>query len=145
MAIFFFLSLPYFSFFFFNDTATTEIYTLSLHDALPISHAVNLSLGDAGGRPPVDAFVSAINYAVAHGVVVVTAAADDTVTDQGQPASLVQPAGTGPDLSSNLGLSVTSADLADGPSGGGVGSEISMAAYGSFDTFDGGSGPKGIF
>src|SRR2546430_13445607 len=25
------------SFFFFNDTATTEIYTLSLHDALPIS------------------------------------------------------------------------------------------------------------
>src|SRR2546422_5913932 len=27
----------FFSFFFFNDTATTEIYTLSLHDALPIS------------------------------------------------------------------------------------------------------------
>src|SRR3989475_8761610 len=26
-----------FAFFFFNDTATTEIYTLSLHDALPIS------------------------------------------------------------------------------------------------------------
>src|SRR5260221_316832 len=29
-----------FSFFFFNDTATTEIYTLSLHDALPISMEV---------------------------------------------------------------------------------------------------------
>src|SRR2546430_12564031 len=29
----------YFFFFFFNDTATTEIYTLSLHDALPISFA----------------------------------------------------------------------------------------------------------
>src|SRR2546429_8196294 len=27
---------PEFIFFFFNDTATTEIYTLSLHDALPI-------------------------------------------------------------------------------------------------------------
>src|SRR5256885_11457599 len=27
-----------FFFFFFNDTATTEIYTLSLHDALPICH-----------------------------------------------------------------------------------------------------------
>src|SRR2546426_4673944 len=27
----------FFTFFFFNDTATTEIYTLSLHDALPIS------------------------------------------------------------------------------------------------------------
>src|SRR2546426_4309992 len=31
-------SLPvFYLFFFFNDTATTEIYTLSLHDALPIS------------------------------------------------------------------------------------------------------------
>src|SRR2546425_5617138 len=29
-------SSPSFFFFFFNDTATTEIYTLSLHDALPI-------------------------------------------------------------------------------------------------------------
>src|SRR5262249_58242960 len=32
-----------FSFFFFNDTATTEIYTLSLHDALPIYSLRNLS------------------------------------------------------------------------------------------------------
>src|SRR2546430_17660400 len=31
--------LTAFSFFFFNDTATTEIYTLSLHDALPICFA----------------------------------------------------------------------------------------------------------
>src|SRR2546422_9252735 len=30
--------LHFSSFFFFNDTATTEIYTLSLHDALPISY-----------------------------------------------------------------------------------------------------------
>src|SRR2546428_8249049 len=38
----FFLILAYsiiFFFFFFNDTATTEIYTLSLHDALPIARA----------------------------------------------------------------------------------------------------------
>src|SRR5437588_1368193 len=34
------LSLIIFLFFFFNDTATTEIYTLSLHDALPISIAL---------------------------------------------------------------------------------------------------------
>src|SRR5690606_41694203 len=32
-----FISFYFLSFFFFNDTATTEIYTLSLHDALPIS------------------------------------------------------------------------------------------------------------
>src|SRR5437588_1049097 len=35
------LSLYFFSFFF-NDTATTEIYTLSLHDALPISPAMRM-------------------------------------------------------------------------------------------------------
>src|SRR3712207_8190640 len=33
-----------FIFFFFNDPATTEIYTLSLHDALPISEAVAVVL-----------------------------------------------------------------------------------------------------
>src|SRR2546422_5604190 len=36
-------------FFFFNDTATTEIYTLSLHDALPICPPSN---GSAAQRPP---------------------------------------------------------------------------------------------
>src|SRR5438067_4901905 len=40
------------AFFFFNDTATTEIYTLSLHDALPISFGavvysvINIKLGE---------------------------------------------------------------------------------------------------
>src|SRR5260221_7953172 len=33
--------MPSFFFFFFNDTATTEIYTLSLHDALPIFILMN--------------------------------------------------------------------------------------------------------
>src|SRR3954462_9441581 len=58
--------------FFFNDTATTEIYTLSLHDALPISQpdrptrmnatlnradcaAIRTSLAIASARPPPDA------------------------------------------------------------------------------------------
>src|SRR3989442_15505237 len=36
-------------FFFFNDTATTEIYTLSLHDALPISRT--LPRACESGRP----------------------------------------------------------------------------------------------
>src|SRR2546423_15581634 len=41
----------FFFFFFFNDTATTEIYTLSLHDALPISGTVGgLRADDADGR-----------------------------------------------------------------------------------------------
>src|SRR5579883_3581382 len=41
----FFLLLCFFFFFFFNDTATTEIYTLSLHDALPISSSTPPSNG----------------------------------------------------------------------------------------------------
>src|SRR2546426_3948203 len=42
------------TYFFFNDTATTEIYTLSLHDALPISRADDQQRGGAVGvRAPV--------------------------------------------------------------------------------------------
>src|SRR2546427_12626316 len=37
------------SFFFFNDTATTEIYTLSLHDALPISRLGQPGVGELLG------------------------------------------------------------------------------------------------
>src|SRR5690349_22500103 len=41
-------------FFFFNDTATTEIYTLSLHDALPICHLSRRSVDSRSRRihPP---------------------------------------------------------------------------------------------
>src|SRR2546426_9314930 len=38
--------------FFFNDTATTEIYTLSLHDALPISSGVHMWKGTAATLKP---------------------------------------------------------------------------------------------
>src|SRR6266542_2037931 len=50
LAIFFFIF-----FFFFNDTATTEIYTLSLHDALPIGLHRPLVEGiDPSGRRAID-------------------------------------------------------------------------------------------
>src|SRR3712207_8743047 len=50
-------------FFFFNDTATTEIYTLSLHDALPIcrrastasARSSGLAEGEGSGGRPVSA------------------------------------------------------------------------------------------
>src|SRR2546422_6426085 len=52
LSLFLSIRLPFFFFFFFNDTATTEIYTLSLHDALPIwanaLHNVELPLIYAG-------------------------------------------------------------------------------------------------
>src|SRR3989441_10717858 len=41
-----------YSFFFFNDTATTEIYTLSLHDALPISCRRHVAPSPGRTRPP---------------------------------------------------------------------------------------------
>src|SRR6266702_8502534 len=45
-------------FFFFNDTATTEIYTLSLHDALPISFSEHPAPShkwlNAGGHESLD-------------------------------------------------------------------------------------------
>src|SRR2546426_5869281 len=43
LSVLHFRALSFF-FFFFNDTATTEIYTLSLHDALPISAAWRWSM-----------------------------------------------------------------------------------------------------
>src|SRR5256885_5128337 len=41
---------PFFFFFFFNDTATTEIYTLSLHDALPICEVAGCVRGHPLGQ-----------------------------------------------------------------------------------------------
>src|SRR2546430_6103001 len=40
----------FYCFFFFNDTATTEIYTLSLHDALPISRRLANEIAGDGRR-----------------------------------------------------------------------------------------------
>src|SRR5256885_4261612 len=48
-------------FFFFNDTATTEIYTLSLHDALPISDLV----GDLDGGRRVLAAAGSLSLPIA--------------------------------------------------------------------------------
>src|SRR2546426_7275675 len=45
--------LPVTVFFFFNDTATTEIYTLSLHDALPISGSAKASNSSPAVAKPV--------------------------------------------------------------------------------------------
>ena len=110
------------------------------------AHAINLSLGSSPGASLNPAFAYAIDYAYQHGVVLVAAASDDPDVDQGQPASLLQPTGTGPDLNSPAirGLTVTSSTVGDTPSGGGVGSQISIAAYGSFAPFDAGGTPRGV-
>src|SRR4051794_41549884 len=59
-------------FFFFNDTATTEIYTLSLHDALPISGDLTRDVGGERlgsgrlGRSPLRAQLGSAEIGRAH-------------------------------------------------------------------------------
>src|SRR3712207_7236317 len=52
--------------FFFNDTATTEIYTLSLHDALPISGSLGADANSSRNSPPT-VIADAIGKAVTAG------------------------------------------------------------------------------
>jgi subtilisin family serine protease len=104
------------------------------------AQAINMSFGGSGVADP--ALGAALRYAVHHGAVPVAAAADEPVQDQGQPASMLQPAGTGPQLRHGLGLVVTAATGADARAGfAGYGSEVSMAAYG---TMTDGAKPHGI-
>src|SRR6266496_3949135 len=50
-------------FFFFNDTATTEIYTLSLHDALPICGGAQVHVTDRKRFPAFLAYLLLIHHA----------------------------------------------------------------------------------
>src|SRR2546426_2350782 len=52
----------FYYFFFFNDTATTEIYTLSLHDALPISSTHRVLAVDMPGRGESDWLADPADY-----------------------------------------------------------------------------------
>jgi serine protease len=105
--------------------------------------AVNMSFGTDGQIAPSQAIVQAIDYAVAKDVVLVAAASDDPVEENGDPANLLQPTGTGSDLTAGRGLTVTAANFSGArASFAGRGSQISLAAPGSFDDR---IGPAGIF
>jgi len=107
--------------------------------------AINMSFGTAPGATPSLPVRNAIDYAVAHGVVLVAAAADDPIEDQGYPASALQPTGSAPNLDAGLGLSVTAADFLDRRAPfAGRGTQISLAAYGTYAGEDN-DGPPGIF
>src|SRR5256885_15893324 len=71
-----------FFFFFFNDTATTEIYTLSLHDALPICRHLpaQAQLGDVPAVPG--------HLRLVHRLCRRLSAADQEPVPGGQPAGL---------------------------------------------------------
>lgn len=110
--------------------------------------AINMSFGTAGDQPAADAVVRAIDYAYARKVVLVAAASDgdaagNAVQEQGDPSNVLQPTGTGPDLTQGKGLDVTAATFGDQRAPyAGYGSQISLAAYGSFGVPN---GPHGIF
>ena len=108
--------------------------------------AINMSFGTDPGIEPSQAVRDAVDYAFAHNVVMAAAAADTPIADQGYPADLLQPTGTGPDLAVDKGLSVTAADASDArASFAGQGSQISLAAYGAYDSSPAATGPPGIF
>jgi serine protease len=108
--------------------------------------AINMSFGTDGAMPAARAIVEAVDYAVSKDVVLVAAAADSPVEEQGDPANLLQPTGTGPDITAGRGLTVTAANFAEQrASFAGRGSQISLAAYGSFADRTGAPGIFGAF
>lgn len=107
--------------------------------------ALNLSFGpdpQEASTPAPAAEVRALHYAAAHGVVVVAAAADNPTSEQGDPANVLQPAGSGSRMSKGLGLDVTAAQWGGSRAPfAGYGGEISLAAYGAFQPSAIGPGP----
>jgi subtilisin family serine protease len=99
--------------------------------------AINMSFGPDPSAPPAaapESEVRALGYAAQNKVVLVAAAADSPVTEQGDPANVLQPAGTGSNITKGIGLDVTAAQFGgQHASFAGVGSEISLAAYGAFN------------
>jgi serine protease len=108
--------------------------------------AINMSFGTDPGIAPSRAVRDAIEYAYERNVVMAAAAADRPIAEQGYPANLLQPTGTGPDLAVGKGLSVTAVDASDArASFAGQGSQISIAGYGAYDSSPAAVGPPGIF
>ncbi|WP_354697877.1 protease [Paraconexibacter sp. AEG42_29] len=104
--------------------------------------SINMSFGTDGSQAAATPIVNAIDYAVNRGVILVAAAADEPTEEQGDPSNVLQPTGSGSDITQGKGLSVTSADYGGARSPfAGLGSQVSIAAYGSFSTD---AGPRGI-
>lgn len=102
---------------------------------------ISMSIGTDDRRRAPRAMVDAVRYAYDRGVVLVAAASDKPTTEQGDPANILQPTGTGPRPDAGKGLTVTAADFGGGKARfAGDGSQISIAAYGAFER----PGPNGI-
>ena len=104
------------------------------------AHAINMSFGGGAESGALDA---AIDFAVRRGVVLVAAADNSSVDDQGAPASQLQP-GDAADIDAGRGLVVTALDFFDEQAGTGFGPQISLAAYGFYDSTLPFEGPLGL-
>jgi serine protease len=119
----------------------------SIRDAVDRgADAINMSFGTDDDRSSSQAVKDAIDYAYDKGVVLVAAAADRPRREQGAPANLLQPRGTGSDLDAGKGLTVTAATSQDERAPfAGRGSQISLAAYGAVAGDRGAPGLLGAF
>jgi serine protease len=97
------------------------------------AEAINMSFGTDGRMAAPAAIVDALTYANNKGAVLVAAAADEAIQEQGYPADVLQPTNSGSDINQNFGLSVTAANAADRRAVfAGRGTQISLAAYGTY-------------
>jgi subtilisin family serine protease len=123
-----------------SDLTSASVIAALVDAARSGAGVINMSFG--GGRLSLGE-QRALNYALARDVVLIAAAADSPVAEQGHPAKDLQPTGTGKNLDSGRGLVVTAADMSGArASFAGRGSQISLAAFG--DTGPG-SQALGIF
>lgn len=108
--------------------------------------AIVMSFGVDGGVDAPLVLREALKSAADKGVVLVTAASDRPGAEQGYPANILQPTGTGSNIDDGIGLTVTAA-IADGrrASFAGYGTQISVAAYGAYANSGGPPGIVGAF
>jgi subtilisin family serine protease len=110
----------------FSTATIASAITKATNDGADV---ISMSFGGGGASTAVK---DAIDYAYGHDVVLVAAASNSHVTNQGTPASYLQPVGTGPQIDAGKGLVVTAADHGGGTAWRhpGYGTGISLAAYG---------------
>src|SRR5256885_6774266 len=77
------------TFFFFNDTATTEIYTLSLHDALPILKRLTIGQGGSNIGFSKDGKTAFIAVRGANDVAVIDIRSEEHTSELQSPCNLV--------------------------------------------------------
>ena len=119
-----------------SDLTSSSVIASLVDAARAGAGVINMSFG--GGRLS-DGEYRALSYALRKDVVLIAAAADSPIPEQGHPAKDLQPTGTGRNIRKGAGLVVTAAE----PSGGrasfaGRGSQISLAALGDAGTRSGG-------